>query len=190
MWCCPPARTCNPPFGERHFGMIRHLLAALTLLLSVPVTVAAAQAPAAPVTVFVVRHAEKGPETPDPSLTAEGRKRAEVLARVLGDAGIAAAFASEFKRTQETVPPLAAAGGVTTQGIPAAALASLVRQIRALPPRSRAVVAGHSKLVHLIEERLAGVKLTPLADTDYDRLVVVTLQGGRGEAVVLRYGER
>jgi broad specificity phosphatase PhoE len=170
--------------------MIRHLLAALTLVLPVPVTIAAAQAPAAPVTVFVVRHAEKGPETPDPSLTAEGRKRAEVLARVLGDARIAAAFASEFKRTQETVAPLAAAGGVTTQVIPAAALDSLVRQIRALPPGSRAVVASHSNLVHLIVERLAGVKLTPLTDADYDRLVVVTLQDGRGEVVVLKYGEK
>lgn len=170
--------------------MIRHLLAALTLVLPVPVTFAAAQAPAASVTVFVVRHAEKGPETPDPSLTAEGRKRAETLGRVLGEARISAAFASEFKRTQETVVPLAAAAGLTTQVIPAAALDSLVRQIRALPAGSRAVVASHSNLVHLIVERLAGVKLTPLADTDYDRLVVVTLQDGRGEVVVLKYGEK
>ena len=167
--------------------MIRHLLAALTLVLPVPVAAAAAQAPAAPVTVFVVRHAEKGPETPDPSLTAEGRKRAEALARVLGEARISATFASEFKRTQETMAPLATALGLTTQVIPAAALDSLVRQIRALPPGSRAVVASHSNLVHLIGERLSGVKLTPLTDTDYDRLVVVTLQGGRGEALVLRY---
>ena len=131
-------KAAFPAWAER---IALHLLAALTLVLPVPVTIAAAQAPAAPVTVFVVRHAEKGPETPDPSLTAEGRKRAEVLARGLGDARIAAAFASEFKRTQETVAPLAAAGGVTTQVIPAAALDSLVRQIRALPPGSRAVVA-------------------------------------------------
>lgn len=170
--------------------MIRHLLALLTLVLPVPVTVASAQAPAAPVTVFVVRHAEKGPETPDPSLNAEGGKRAEALARVLGEARISATFASEFKRTQETMAPLASAFGLTTRVIPAAALDSLVRQIRALPPGSRAVVASHSNLVHLIVERLSGAKLTPLADTDYDRLVVVTLQDGRGEVVVLRYGEK
>jgi len=170
--------------------MIRHLLAALTLILPAPLARAAAQAPAAPVTVFVVRHAEKGPENPDPSLTAEGRTRAEALARVLGDSRIGAAFASEFKRTQETVAPLAAALGLTTQVVPAVAMDSLVRRIRALPPGSRAVVASHSNLVHLIVEKLSGVKLTPLTEADYDRLVVVTLQDGRGEAVVLRYGER
>ena len=171
--------------------MIRHLLAALTLILPVPVTGVAAQAPAAPLTVFVVRHAEKGPETTDPSLTAEGRKRAEALAQVLRDARISAAFASEFKRTQETVAPLAGAGGLTTQVVPAAALDSLVRLVRALPPGSRAVVASHSNLVHLIVERLSGVKLTPLTDLDYDRLVVVTVWAdGRSEVVVLRYGER
>ena len=58
------------------------------------------------------------------------------------------------------------------------------------PDGSRAVVASHSNLVHLIVERLAGVKLTPLTDADYDRLVVVTLQDGRGEVVVLKYGEK
>ena len=86
--------------------------------------------------------------------------------------------------------PLAAAGGFTTQVIPATALDSLIGRIRALPPGSRAVVASHSNLVHLIVEKLSGVKLTPLTDLDYDRLVVVTLQDGRGEVVVLRYGER
>jgi broad specificity phosphatase PhoE len=170
--------------------MTRHLLAALTLILPVPVTGKAAQAPAAPVTVFVVRHAEKGPENPDPSLSADGRKRAEALARVLRDARISAAFVSEFKRTRETVAPLAAAGELTIEAIPATALDSLVRRIRALPPGSRAVVASHSNLVHLIVEKLSGIKLTPLTDLDYDRLVVVTLQEGRGEVVVLRYGEK
>jgi 2,3-bisphosphoglycerate-dependent phosphoglycerate mutase len=171
--------------------MIRQLLAALTLTLPIPVTGAMAQAPAAPVTVFVVRHAEKGPENPDPSLTAKGQQRAQTLAQVLGEARISATFASEFKRAQETVAPLAAAGGLTTQVIPAVAVDSLVRRLRALPPGSRAVVASHSNLVHLIVEKLSGVRLTPLTEADYDRLMVVTVwPDGRGEVVVLRYGER
>jgi broad specificity phosphatase PhoE len=171
--------------------MIRHLLAALTLILPAPLARAAAQSPAAPVTVFVVRHAEKGPENPDPSLTAEGRTRAEALARVLGDSRISASFASEFKRTQETLAPLAAAGNLTIQIIPAVAMDSLVRQLRALPPGSRAVVASHSNLVHLIVEKLSGVKLTPLTEADYDRLFVVIMgPDGRGDAYVLRYGEK
>ncbi len=167
--------------------MIRHLLAALALLLPA----ATLQAQAAPITVFVVRHAEKGPETPDPSITPQGQQRAAALARVLGDSRVSAVFASEFRRTQETVTPLAAAAGLTTAVVPAGSLDSLVLRLRALPPGSRALVASHSNLVHLIVEKLSGVKIPPLTDANYDRLVVVTVMAdGRGEAVVLRYGER
>jgi len=167
--------------------MIRHLVAALTLLC--PSAILHAQA--APITVFVVRHAEKGPENPDPSLTPQGHQRATALARVLGDSHVTAVFASEFKRAQETVEPLAKFAGLTTAIVPAAMLDSLVVRLRALPPGSRVVVASHSNLVHLIVEKLSGVSVPPLADTDYDRLVVVTvIAGGRGDAVVLRYGEK
>ncbi len=167
--------------------MIRHLVAALALLLPA----GSIQAQAAPITVFVVRHAEKGPEVPDPSLTPQGQQRAAALARVLNDSRVTAIFASEFKRTQETVTPLAAPAGLTTTVVPAGKLDSLIVRLRALPPGSRALVASHSNLVHLIVEKLSGVKVPPLTDADYDRLVVVTVMAdGRGEAVVLRYGER
>jgi broad specificity phosphatase PhoE len=167
--------------------MIRKLVAVLALMLSA----ATMPAQSVPITVFVVRHAEKGPEATNPPLTPEGRQRATALARVLGDSKITAVFASEFKRAQETVDPLATAAGVTTIVIPAAALDSLVLRLRALPPGSHAVVASHSNLVHLIVERLSGVRIPLLADTDYDRLVVVTVGApGQSDAVVLRYGER
>lgn len=167
--------------------MIKHLVAALAFLLPA----ATLQAQAAPISVFVVRHAEKGPENPDPSLTAQGQQRAAALARVLGDSRVTAVFASEFKRTQETVRPLAGAAGLTTVVVPAGKLDSLIVRLRALPAGSRAVVASHSNLVHLIVEKLSGVKIPPLTEADYDRLVVVTVMpDGKGEAVMLRYGER
>ena len=166
--------------------MFRHLLAVTALL--APLHPAAAQA--APVTVFVVRHAEKGPEPNDPPLSAEGQARASALARVLMDANVTAFFATEFKRTRQTVSPLAAGvQGIPTL-IPAVRTDSLVGRLRALPPGTRALVASHSNLVHVIVERLSGVRIPPLTDLEYDRLVVVTLGAdGKGEAVVLRYGQ-
>jgi broad specificity phosphatase PhoE len=166
--------------------MVRVLLSLLAL--SLPAVPLAAQA--APVTVFVVRHAEKGPETPDPSLTPAGQQRAAELARVLGDTRITAVFASEFKRTQETVAPLAAAAGVPVAVVPAGKPDSLVGLIRALPPGSRVVVASHSNLVHLIVARLSTVTVPPLTEADYDRMAVVVLgPAGTGEVLVLRYGK-
>jgi len=166
--------------------MLPRFLAALALL--VPTASLAAQD--APLTVFVVRHAEKGPENPDPSLTDAGQRRAAALAKTLADARVSALFASEFKRTQETVGPLARANGLTSTVVPAGRMDSLIAKLRALPPGSRAVVASHSNLVHLIAERLSGQKMPMLTEADYDRLVVVTVQGdGKGQLMVLRYGE-
>ena len=169
--------------------MLRRVAAALFLAgLLAPVS---APAQRAPITVFVVRHAEKGPETPDPSLIEAGKQRATELARVLGDAKVTALFVTEFKRTQETLEPLAASLGLTPHRLLARDLDALVGQIRALPPGSHAVVATHSNLIHVIVEKLTGEQLAPLTDMDYDRLVVVTVTGKeKGSAVVLRYGER
>ncbi len=141
-------------------------------------------------TVFVVRHAEKGPESPDPSLTSAGRKRAETLAWMLGDAGITTVYASEFKRTQETVAPLATRLRITPIILPARETEALVAQLAHLPAGTRALVASHSNLVPVIIARLTGVKVSELTDADYDRLYVVTLRGdGRGEAHLIHFGE-
>jgi broad specificity phosphatase PhoE len=164
---------------------------AIVLLFAGWVGVPATLAQSAPLTVFVVRHAEKGPEVPDPSLSEAGQRRAAELARVLSDSRITALYVTEFKRTQETLAPLAAATGVTTTRLLARDVDALIAQIRALPPGSRAVVATHSNLVHVIVLRLTGVMLPELTDLDYDRLVVATVTGKeKGTAVVLRYGEK
>src|SRR5437870_13587997 len=60
-------------------------------------------------TVILIRHAEKiiDPNNPDVDLSPAGQTRAQELARMFGDAGINAIYATQYKRTQETVKPLA-----------------------------------------------------------------------------------
>ena len=62
-------------------------------------------------TVILVRHAEKKiePANPDPDLAPEGVERAQEIARVFGDAGINAIYATQYKRTQQTVKRLRSA---------------------------------------------------------------------------------
>jgi broad specificity phosphatase PhoE len=169
--------------------MLRRVSFALLFLCLAGLGVAPAQT--APVTVFVVRHAEKGPEVPDPSLSEAGHHRAAELARALGDARVTALYTTEFKRTQETLAPLAAATGVTPVRLLARDVDALIAHLQALPPGSRAVVATHSNLIHVVVERLTGMKIPELTDLDYDRLVVVTVTGkGKGTAVVLRFGDK
>src|SRR5215470_3668124 len=65
-------------------------------------------------TVILVRHAEKKiePDNPDPDLTPAGVERAQEIAREFAGAGINAIFATQYKRTQQTVKPLSDRIGV------------------------------------------------------------------------------
>src|SRR5690606_41486340 len=63
--------------------------------------------------IFIVRHAETEAGTdPDPNLSVDGRERAARLARMLGQAqpvrGPEAIFASEYRRTHQSVTALSA----------------------------------------------------------------------------------
>src|SRR5467141_1069430 len=60
-------------------------------------------------TLILVRHAEKiiDPNNPDVDLNADGQARAQELVRMFADAGINAIYATQYRRTQETVKPLA-----------------------------------------------------------------------------------
>lgn len=75
--------------------------------------------------ILVIRHAErndgascspatvKGRPNPTLAVTGTGTTRAQTLAHVGGEDSIAAIYASEFCRTQQTVQPLAAQLGLT-----------------------------------------------------------------------------
>lgn len=62
-----------------------------------------------PIVIFAVRHCEKESESEDgdPGLTEEGQVRAEALADRMALEPLTAIYATELKRTQETVQPTA-----------------------------------------------------------------------------------
>lgn len=145
-------------------------------------------AAASPVTVFLVRHAEKEAAADDPGLTEAGRKRAEALAAALADAGITAIFSSEFRRTQDTAAPLAKRLGLKVTTVPGKDVDGLLAKLRALPAGSRALVVGHSNTVPAVAGRLTGTKVAELTDADYDRLFVAVVdKDGHGDVVTLHY---
>lgn len=156
-------------------------------------------------TVVVVRHGEKetSGDARDPALSPAGVKRAEALARILADAHVTHLFASEFKRTQETLAPLAKARSVTITAVPARETDRLIADISVLPAGAVCVIAGHSNTVPQIVARLAhevsGLVDSPsgrvLPDDEFSRMFVITLppEGARAscDATVLelRYGD-
>lgn len=144
-----------------------------------------------PKTIVLVRHAEKAAEPrEDPIISEKGAERAQRLAALLGHGGVTHLFASEFQRTQQTLAPLAVVAGVQPQIVSARDPAALESALASLPRGSVAVVAGHSNTVPALLEKLTGgaARIT-LAESEYERVFVVT-QWGPGKsacALELRY---
>jgi len=139
-------------------------------------------------TVLLIRHAEPGDTPPgNPTLNAAGQARAQTLRHVAGSAGVAAIFATELTRTQETVQPLATQLGLSVTQVPAADVAGLVSQIRTSHRGQVVLVAGHSNTVPQIIQELGGGTVT-IADTEFDNLFVVTIGWKRVKLLRLKYG--
>lgn len=135
-------------------------------------------------TVILVRHAERaGGTDPSVGISEAGRCRAESLARMLADARVTAIYATEVKRTQQTAEPLAKKFGIQANVVPAKNTDQLVAQLRS-SSNGTAVVVGHSNTVPEIIRLLGGGTVPPIADTEYDRMFVVTLLDAQHASVV------
>ena len=167
--------------------MKRLLLAtALSLLTSVS---AMAQ------TVILVRHAEKADTSSDPVLSEAGQRRAVDLAVALSDSDLTHVFTSPLQRTVLTARPAAEAHAINPEAISfeggtEAHILRIAERIRALPDDAVVLVVGHSNTVPLIAAALGETGPSDMADCEYDRLTVISVEDdGDSPAVIGRYGE-
>lgn len=147
---------------------LRGLLPLLALALA---ACAGRQAQPGGAVFVVVRHAEKAADDPrDPSLSPAGLVRAAVLAARL-DRDLVAAYATQYRRTQQTARPAAMRNGivVTTYdaGTPAAEFAA---RLRSAHPCGTVLVVGHSNTVPAIAAALCGCAVPPMADDEFGTL--------------------
>ena len=138
-------------------------------------------------TVFIVRHAEKLSEAPDALLSDKGKARAECLARTLADANIGAIYVSELQRTQQTAAPIAQARGVKPQVVPVHETAALVSDIKAERGHN-VLVVNHGNTIPEIVRQLGAGEVQPMPSPEYDRMIVVEINGGKAEPqITLHY---
>jgi len=129
----------------------------------------------------LVRHAEKGSAERDPELSEKGRARAQRIARLLAHAGVTRLVASEYRRTRDTLAPLAELTHVTVEAMPAARSKELASMLRDAPEASVTVVATHSNVLPALVTELGAPPLRDLpadgmlAEDDYGRVVVVSV---------------
>ncbi|HXI26112.1 MAG TPA: phosphoglycerate mutase family protein [Pyrinomonadaceae bacterium] len=142
-------------------------------------------------TIIIVRHAEKiiDPNNPDVDLSPTGQARAQELVRMFGDAGINAVYATQYKRTQETVKPLADKLGLPVNIINSKNTNDLLAQIRAQNSGQTVFIAGHNNSVPEIIAALGGPKYPIIPESEYDNLFVVTVyRTGQAKVVKMKYG--
>ena len=128
-------------------------------------------------TFILVRHAEKDmtQSTNDPDLSAAGKERATRLAEVLKKTDVTAIYSTPFKRTRQTVEPLASNKGLAVQSY----TANTDKDIDAMLAQHAGgtlVIAGHSNTIpqfanYLLNEK----KFSTFEDSDYGNLLVVTV---------------
>ncbi len=129
--------------------------------------------------IVLVRHAEKRTDGgSDPRLTERGRRRADRLAAMLRPVSLVSVHASEYRRTQETARPVAAAAGTDVDVVPARDTDALVARLSRLDAGAAALVVGHSNTLPVIMREL-GVRSPPsIAEDEYDDLFFVFLRPG------------
>jgi phosphohistidine phosphatase SixA len=142
--------------------------------------------------VIVVRHAETEAGTDaDPDLSVDGRERAARLAKMLSQArpvrGIDAIFASEFKRTHQTVLPLSETLALPVHVVPSATWSDLPRRIKRDHRGEYVLVAGNANTVPQLVEALSGQEVT-LREEEYDAMFIIFVpQISKAKVVRVRY---
>jgi broad specificity phosphatase PhoE len=142
-------------------------------------------------TIILVRHAEKviDPNNPDVDLSPAGQARAIEIARLFGDSGVNAIYATQYKRTQQTVKPLADKLGLPVTLVGAKNTSDLIAQIKANNSGQTIFIAGHNNTVPEIIAALGGPQYPTIPETEYDNLFVVTVyRTGKAKVLKMKYG--
>lgn len=143
-------------------------------------------------TLILVRHAEKEivpPENKDPDLSTAGVARAQELARMFGATSISGIYATQYKRTQQTVKPLAEKLSVPVTKVEAKKTDELVKQIRFRKAGEVIFIAGHNNTVPEIIAAFGGPQLPIIPESEYDNLFILIVNSdGTAKLITMKYG--
>ena len=147
-------------------------------------------------TIIFVRHAEKSlSPAEDPGLNDAGRLRVAELTRQLIDAdvvaGVDAIYSTPFRRTQETVQPLADALNLPIREYSPQDNETVLDTILKSHKGKIILVVGHANTVpNLIANLGASKKVPPIRAQEYDNIYVISIPWfGKTKTIRLRYGE-
>src|SRR6187401_95722 len=131
-------------------------------------------------TIILVRHAEKADATSqDPDLSAEGKERAEKLAKIVKHYRPGAIYSTDFKRARDTVAPMASRRKLQVQIYDPKKSAELIDAIMKSKTK-RFLVVGHSNTIPGLTNLLSKKELFKnLDDSEYGAIYIVRIRDGK-----------
>lgn len=130
-------------------------------------------------TILLVRHAEKVDSSQDPDLSPEGKQRAQRLIKAIGGYRPGAFFSTNFKRTRDTLAPLAAKRKKEVQIYDARKPQDLIDQIMKSETK-RFVVSGHSNTIPGLANLIAKKELFKnLDDSEHSVIWLIKMKDGK-----------
>jgi probable phosphoglycerate mutase len=161
--------------------------ALLAACASAPAPAANTATDAAVTRIYLVRHGEKEAGE-DPSLTAQGRVRAETLAAMLGGEGVTEVWSTRTNRTEQTAAPLAAVTGLGMETYDATTLPAFASWLLDTPGVK--VVVGHSNTTDALAALLGADPGPEINEaTEFDRIYIIEIdENGIVRSRIERYG--
>lgn len=135
--------------------------------------------------IYLFRHAEKQKDgTHDPALTTEGQARAHWLAQYLKDKDIQVIYSSDYKRTRQTVAPLAKLLKLQVKLYHPGKLQEFTNKLKT--DKQNIVIVGHSNTIPATVALLGGKPGNEILESEYDRLYLLKLNQGNVSTQLLR----
>lgn len=141
-------------------------------------------------TFILVRHAEKADDgTRNPPLTDEGAQRAMNISAMLERQDVTALYSTPFKRTQETLLPLAEKKGLEVQDYDPYAKGEWLTTLVEKHGNGTVVISGHSNTIPLLANALLGDEtFSQFDDKDYSNFIIIVCdEVGKGKLVRLSF---
>ncbi|MFC7357574.1 SixA phosphatase family protein [Jejudonia soesokkakensis] len=137
-------------------------------------------------TYYLIRHAEKdrtNPSNSDPSLTEEGKQRADRWATYFKDKELDAVYATNYNRTQETAKPTAAMIGVAVSSYDPRTLYN--ETFRKATDGKNVLIVGHSNTTpQFVNAILGNSKYQDMSDTENGLVYIVRVHKNNSTATI------
>lgn len=141
-------------------------------------------------TFILVRHAEKANDgTRNPPLDDDGKVRSANLAEMLANQEITALYSTPFKRTQETLQPIADMKGLEVQEYDPYAKGEWLASLAEKHPGGTVVISGHSNTIPSLANALLGNEtFSQFDESDYSNFIIIVAdEVGKGKLVRLKF---